>query len=448
MCALAGYGERSSHGVLLMPIRLPAGLRAGVLVFALLGAAASSAAQTPFDPILTDLRSSRESTRIKALRTLTQSGYPQVLSAMAPVVLDPADTVQLEAIDALLTVCLAPAPDPRRARPFKAENGSIAAAVFDALPLSVLPRAVPGEVLVNLSAATRDDDARVRTAAALALGTLGSAALGVRPADVERSLVTDIVYALRHPDPATREALLRAAARLFEPPPHASAPVAVGDAVIASLNDPDRRVRLWASDTLGWLRERRAAPALGERLVYYGKGEEAEAALHALARIAPEPAVPTFRAFLTSASAPMRVMALEGLGRAGEASAVQAITSALAAEKDPTVLLAGAFAYFRLGGEANLDQIVVALTNPALARQARAYLTELGPEAAPGLQAYLERPDPALRQAVAEVLGVSGDQRSLRALEAAARDADPAVAETVRQALLRLRALPAGVRAH
>lgn len=431
-----------------MPIRLPTGVRAGVLTLLVATVASPCAAQSPFDPILADMRSPKEGTRIKGLRTLMLSGYPEVLSAMAPLVLDASNAVQLEAIDALLTVCLAPAPNPHHVGSYKAENGSIAPAVFDALPLAVLPRAMPADVLVNLSAATKDDDARVRTAAALALGTLGSGAIGVRPADADRSITTDLVYALRHPDPATREALLRATARLFEPPPHASAPTAVGDAVIAALNDPDTRVRLWASDTLGWLGERRAATALGERLAFYAKGPEAEAALHALARIAPPDAAGTFRAFLPSASARMRVMALEGLGRLGDTAAVPAISSALAQERDPSVLLAGAYAYFRLGGQENLEQLATALLDPSLVRQARVYLTELGAEAAPGLRPYLQRPDPALRQAVVEVLGLSGDQGSLRALETSVRDADPAVAEASRQALIRLRTLPTGARAH
>jgi HEAT repeat protein len=423
-------------------------LRAGLLAL-LVGATAWPAlAQSPFDPILADLRSPRSGTRVRALRTLTQSGYPQVVSAMAPLVLDSDNTVQLEAIDALLTVCLAPAPDPKRAHAFKALNGSIASAVFEALPLVVLPREIPGEALVNLSAATRDDDARVRTGAAFALGVLGSAALGPRPVDTDRALTTDAVYALQHPDPATREALLRAVARLFEPPPHAAPPVAVGDAVIAAMNDPDERVRLWASDTLGWLRERRATSALSERLAYYKRGPEAEAALHALARIAPPGSAAVFRAHLVATDAPMRVMALEGLARLRDRDALSQISSAIQSEHDPAVLLAGALAYYTLGSSANLDQLVQALTTPALSRQARVYLTELGGEAAEGLRPYLRRPEPDIRQAVAEVLGLSGDPGSLAALEAAARDTDPAVAEAVRQALLRLRTLPTGVRAH
>lgn len=414
----------------------------------LLAAAAPLAAQSPVDHMLSDLRSSRPGTRITAVRELLRSGYPDMLAAIAPLTLDASNDVQLEVVDALLTACLAPAPNPRQALVFKAENGSIAPAVFEAAPLAVLPRPLPPEVLTNLSAATRDDDARVRTAAAFALGVIASPAMGARSADTDRLLTTDMVYGLRHPDPATREALLRAIGRIFEPPPHASAPVAIGDAVIAAMNDADERVRLWASDTLGWLRERRAAAAFGERLAYYKTGPEAEAALHAIARIAPPAAAPALRAHLVAREAPMRVMALEGLGRLRDASVTPAITSALAAEKDETVLLAGAFAFYQLGGSANLDQMVTALTNPVLARQARVYLTELGPEAAEGLRACLQRPDPATRQVVAEVLGMSGDAGSLRALEAAARDADPAVAEAVRQALVRLRTLPVGVRAH
>jgi hypothetical protein len=50
--------------------------------------------------------------------------------------------------------------------------------------------------------------------------------------------------------------------------------------------------------------------------------------------------------------------------------------------------------------------------------------------------------------AVAEVLGLSGDAASLPVLEGAARDSDAGVAEAVRQALIRLRTVPAGVRVH
>ena len=54
----------------------------------------------------------------------------------------------------------------------------------------------------------------------------------------------------------------------------------------------------------------------------------------------------------------------------------------------------------------------------------------------------------ALRQAVAEVIGLTGHAASEDALRTATRDADRAVAEAARQALTRIRSLPDGVRVH
>ena len=300
-------------------------------------------------------------------------------------------------------------------------------------------------LVTQLVAAAKDDDTRVRTAAAFALAVFGSAVMGPRTDDTERALLADLPMSLRHPDPATREALVRSIGRLFEPPPHASAPSEVADAIVAALNDDDTRVRLWASDTLGWLREPRAAPALAQRLTFYKRGDEAWAALHALARIGLPESTPIFRQYLGDEQEDVRVMAIEGLGRVRDQAAVPVITEALRGERRPAVLLAGAFAFYLLGAPTNLEALVNGLANPQTIRQARVYLTELGAQAAPGLRPYLQQPDPALRQAVVEVLGLSGDHDSLGTLETAARDADPAVAEAVRQALVRLRTLHAGV---
>src|SRR5512144_2564948 len=103
-----------------MPKQSSAGARAGLAAL-LVAFSVIATAQQPFDAMLADLRSPREGTRIKALRTVVQSGYPQVLAAIAPLVLDSSNSVQLEAIDSPLTVCLAPAPDPKRAHAYKAE---------------------------------------------------------------------------------------------------------------------------------------------------------------------------------------------------------------------------------------------------------------------------------------------------------------------------------------
>jgi HEAT repeat protein len=418
------------------------------VVVALVMQATSMVAQSEFEPLVARLHSSRPADRIAALRAVVTSGHPDPLTAVAPTLTDPDNGVQLEAIDTILTLCLAPAPSAKMSRPFTAPNGSIAEQVFEAVPLAVLPRQVPPILVSQLLAATKDDDVRVRTAAAFALGIFGSPVMGPRTDETERALVADLPMSLRHPDPATREALVRAIGRLFEPPPHASAPQDVADAVVSALNDSDVRVRLWASDTLGWLREPRAAPALSQRLTFYKRGEEAWAALHALARIGLPENAPLFRQYLNERQEQPRVMAIEGLGRVRDPADVALITEALKNERSPAVLLAGSFAFYQLGSPTNLQALVDGLTNPATTQQARVYLTELGAQAAPSLRAYLQRPEPAVRLAVAEVLGLSGDHDSLGVLEAAARDSDASVAEAVRQALIRLRTLHAGVRVH
>jgi HEAT repeat protein len=354
--------------------------------------------------------------------------------------------VQLEAIDAVMTMVLAPPPDPRTAAKVGSHTGGLAADLFEAGPLAVLPRTLPESIFVNLAASLRDDDARVRDAAASALGVLGgSQAIA---GELRTALVNDFVYGTQEPDAATRAAIARAAGVVFAMPDLEEPPGAIGDALIATMNDPDGRVRIAAMDALGWLKERRAAQALADRAVFYRKGDEALSALHALARVGPAKSGDVFRARLGAPDRAVRVVAIEGLGRAGDREDVDGINGILQRESNAAVLLAGAFAYYLLGEHGNLDRIIAALTVPDTARQARAYVTELCPEAANRLEQYLQQPDPRVRQSAAEMLGLCGHPASAGALEIAARDSDRAAAEAARQALIRLRARPAGVRLH
>jgi HEAT repeat protein len=409
--------------------------------------AGPSAAQPAFQQLLEDLQSPREGTRAKAVRALTTSGYPDVASTLMPLLGDSANEVQLEVIDGLVSLAIAPAPAPNLAVPLKPVRGSITWSLFEAGPLAVLPRTWPPQLTTRLASTLRDEDSRVRLAAAGALAVIASPLMPPFSPDSRNALVIDIVYSLRNPDVSTREAVARAAGAIFTAPAVADVPVAIGDALIAALNDTEPTVRAAASEALGWVRDARGEQALRDRFAFYGTGSDAETALHALARMAGRASTDIFRQALGSRQRSFRVMAVEGLGRLRDRAAVPSVTALIRSEREPSVLLAAAFASYLLGERGNLERLVGGLVQPDLARQARAYLTELGADAAPGLHAWLRQNDPVTRRAVVEVLGLSGHAASEPVLQEVARsDGNPAVAETARQAVLRLRALPQGAR--
>ena len=404
-------------------------------------------AQPAFQELLYNLQSPHEATRVKAVRAIAASGYPDVASALVPLLTDRADPVQLEAIDAVVGTALVSAPGANAATTFKRVRGSIAWSVFEAGPLAVLPRTWPPQLLTSLGAALRDEDEQVRTAAAGALAVIASPAVSAPSAETLNALAVDIIYALHSRDVHTREATARAAGAIFTPPPAASVSVAIGDALIAAMNDPERPVRVAASEALGWVREARAEQALRDRFAFFREGPDAEAALHALARMAGPASAAVFRRALTSRETAHRLLAAEGLGRLRDRTALPALSAAADREREPSVLVAAAFAFYLLGERSNLQRLVEALVVPDVARQARAYLTELGAASAPELHTWLQQNDPALRTAVVEVLGLSGHAPSEAALQQVARgDSDRAVADVARQAILRLRALPHGAR--
>jgi HEAT repeat protein len=410
-------------------------------------AATAAGAQPAFQELLYDLQSPREATRVKAVRAIAASGYPDVASALMPLLADSADAVQLAAIDALVGTALVSAPAANSGTTFKRVRGSLAWSVFEAGPLAVLPRTWPPQLLTSLAAALRDQDERVRAAAAGALAVIASPAVSAPSAETLNALAVDVIYALRSRDVHTREAVARAAGAVFTPPTGASVPVAIGDALIAALNDPEPVVRAAAAEALGWVREARAEQALRDRFAFFGKGPDAETALHALARMAGPASAGVFRRALASREAAHRMMAAEGLGRLRDRATLPALSALAEREREPTVLVATAFAFYLLGERSNLQRLVEALVVPAVAGQARAYLTELGAASAPELHTWLQPNDPALRRSVVEVLGLSGHAASEAALQQVARDdSDRAVAEAARQAILRLRALPQGAR--
>src|SRR3989304_7047845 len=71
-----------------------------VLSAALLSAPSAAAQQVRYDDVIRNLRNPDEKIRLAAVRLLRESKYPEAVEPIAPLVVDPVDQIQLEAIAA------------------------------------------------------------------------------------------------------------------------------------------------------------------------------------------------------------------------------------------------------------------------------------------------------------------------------------------------------------
>jgi HEAT repeat protein len=251
-------------------------------------------------------------------------------------------------------------------------------------------------------------------------------------------------------DPAQRYAALRVIARVFDRRPE-DGPVeqSVGDAVISALNEKDAPMRLAAMQALGVMRYERAVQGLLDLFQYFGKGELAEVALDAVARVAHPSSTPQLLPLLTSKDPALRGIAVEGLARIGDRTKLPEIQGALRGERNDSLVLAGNFAALLLASGGTdpvglLGPLVAALDRPRLRDQARGYLTEAAPGRAQLFARYLAEPDASARVDLLDVLGLGGDSAAIAVVDAASGDRDPRVARAAERALARLRQLRAG----
>jgi HEAT repeat protein len=372
---------------------------------------------------------------------LKAAGYPEAAIPLAPLVADPRDEVQLEAIAAELNIFLAERIVSKKRVGFVVEvrNVIAAEAVFSAGPSAVGPRPVPIDVLIALRGGARDDNPRVGLEALYAFGVLAGEAGGSARREVLGASGRDVAALIGSSDPALRYAAVRVLGRLFAKRPQ-DEPVepSVGDAVITALNDSDRAVKGAAMQALGAMRYDRAVQALTDLFQYYARGDSAAATLDALARIANPVSAPLFTEQASSKSPTLRGIAIEGLARVGDASALGAIQAAVRAERNDGVVLAGAFASAMLDN-APLDRIAEALTRSKLRDQARQYLVELAPGRSAAFSRYLLDPDARMRLDVIDALGLGGDSAALPVVEPLTKDPDPQLARAAERAIARLR---------
>jgi HEAT repeat protein len=384
------------------------------------------AQQLRFDDVVRNLRNPDPKARLSAVRLLRDAKYPEAVAPMAPLVLDPIDDIQLETIAAELSFFLEQDVRSKRMVGFVLEKrkSGIAPSAFDLGPFAVWPRAVPPELVSALLQAVDDESPKVRLEAIYATGVIGKAPL-------TDDQTARLIKALDHYDPAIRAGAARVIGRLKV--------AAAGDALIKAVNDSKAEVRYAAMRALGAIREPRAVGALTEQLKFYNKGEGAWSALDALAKIGSPASVQIFKDRLQDKDAYVRRAATEGLGRAGDTASIETLETNTTTDDAAMVRLATAFALQKLGRN-YAARIIDLMASPKVTVQGQEYLVELGPMMVPTIIPRLQDPDPGMREALADVLGIIGDATTVPALEAAAKDRDASVASAAKRALARLRA--------
>ena len=399
-------------------------LRVVVCCLAVAGAR-PAAQQLRFDDVIRNLRNPDAKVRLSAVELLHDARYPEAIGPMAALVGDPVDDVQLAAIQAELSFYLVEDIKARKRIGFVIEkrNAAVAQAAFNLPPSGRWPRTAPEELTAALVKAIDDENPKVRLEAVYALGVIGRSP--VAAADAQ-----GLIKALDHYDPAIRAAAADVIGRLKV--------TAAGDALIKAINDSQAPVRYSAMHALGNIHETRAVAALTEQLKYYGKGEGAWSALEALARIADPSSVPLFKERLADKDPNMRRAAAEGLGRAGDKSALGDLTNAATTDSSDVVRVAMAFALQKLG-QNYAQRMVDAMTSWRVIPQVQDYLLELGPSVVPAILPFLQEPEPSIRLAIADVLGFIGGDAAVAPLQAATQDRDPDVAAAAKRALERLK---------
>ena len=374
-----------------------------VCVAGALGPGSASAGQAEFEEVVRNLRNPDAKVRMSALRLLREAQHHQAAVSIAPLINDPLNEIQLEAIATELSFFLTERIPERTRVGFVLEirrSGS-AAAAFDLGPHAVRPTAAPAELLQALLQAVDDETDRVRTEAVYAVGVVGVTSF---PAALE----SDLIKALDHYDPAVRAAAARVLGRLNLK--------AAGEPLITAINDSSREVRYAAMRSLGAIREPRAVEALTEQLTYYGKGEGAWSAIQALARIAHPSSASVLASYLTHKDPFLRRSAAEGLGRIGDTSQVAALLTGAGNDLSEETRAAMAFALQKLGHR-YVARLADFLSSDDRVQQVHEYFIELGPAVERDLLPMLHEPDEIVRARVAEILGAIGSEASIPELE-------------------------------
>ena len=213
----------------------------------------------------------------------------------------------------------------------------------------------------------------------------------------------------------------------------------------------ESKLRTEAALTVGRLHDRAALPELTRLFMKEAALQKRQAdapfraaLMEAIALIADPSSKELFTRQRAHEDAAVRVQAYAGLARVGDASLITAVSQERLSETDPQVQTAQAFALYRFGRKEYLEEVVKALGSRKTSARAREYLLELRQDEVADLGALSRLEDAGLRESIAEILGLIGDERARPVLQELSRDTRGQVAALATQALERIAARSGG----
>jgi HEAT repeat protein len=226
----------------------------------------------------------------------------------------------------------------------------------------------------------------------------------------------------------------------------------IGDASVASglkpyLTYTDKKTRNEAVFTLGRFRFTEAVP---EMMMLYEKERAlpaklvdktyCEVLLEALAFIADASTKDLFIKEKQNPEEMLRLHAYEGLARLADPAMATDISRDWLQEKSPRVKTAQSYALYRMGRKEYLDEVVNCLGNGKTNSEARLLLLELKASELPELYAQTKNNDVNVREGLAEIMGLIGDDRALPVLQNLINDRRGQIPAIANQAMRRINA--------
>ena len=398
--------------------------------------------------------------RSKAVRELAKSG-PEAIAKLQPYLTDPELDVRIEAIKAITEIG-----GPRSVDPLLQATHDNDPEMQIRATDGLVNFYSPGYIKTGLSGSIKrvgtaikgrwtdtndliiDPYVQVRPDVIQALGQLatGGASMDSR-ANAARALgilrgraaMDDLVKALHSKDDLVIYESLAAVQKIHDP---AAAP-----RIAFLLRDLNDKIQITALETTGLLGNKDAIPQVRDAVEHARNDKVRRAALSALAMLPAESNRSLYLAYLNNSDDALRAAAAEGIARLKNPADLPTMNELFDSEKKMNARLAFAFAASALGDNglsefSPLQYLVNTLNSKAWRGVANAYVIELSRD--PGIRrtlyTALQKGTKDEKIYLGQALARSGDQETVKYLEALAADSDPQVSDEGARALRTLKA--------